>query len=117
MSIAVEFLPGPGILMVRVYAQWRAAERLVAVKSVEAHGCYRPGIPVLVDGTHVARDGLSDVRALGAALASSLEGSRIAIVVSPRVSTATETYTTGAAVFTSREDALGWLTARETPEK
>ncbi len=74
--------------MLRVYAQWKAAERRTAVKHVRAHGCYRPGIPVLIDSTEVAPDGMPDVRRLRAALASSLRASRIAIVVSPAMNPA-----------------------------
>ena len=51
MCIAVEFLNGPQVLMVRVYAHWKASERRTAVKNVKVHGCYRSGIPVLIDST------------------------------------------------------------------
>lgn len=99
--------------MLRVYDEWRATGRRTAVKNVSAHGCYCPGIPLLIDGTDVTRDGLHDLRALRTALASSLRRSRIAIVVSPSVSAPDETFTLDGAVFTSREDALRWLTASE----
>ena len=69
--------------MLRVYAQWKGTERRTAVKNVQVHGCYRSGIPVLIDSTQVAPDVLPDVAALRAALASSLRDSRIAIVVTP----------------------------------
>ena len=68
--------------MLRVYAQWKGTERRTAVKNVQVHGCYRSGIPVLIDSTQVAPDVLPDVGALRAALATSLPDSRIAIVVS-----------------------------------
>lgn len=113
MCISVEFLNGPRVLMLRVYAQWKAAERRTAVNNVKAHGCYRGGIPILIDSTEVASDGLSDVGKLRAALASSFRASRIAIVVSPVLNPPGETFTPDGVVFTSRADALHWLTAHD----
>jgi hypothetical protein len=113
MCIAVEFLNGPRVLMLRVYAQWKAAERRTAVKNVKVHGCYRSGIPVLIDSTEVAPDGLPDVRKLRAALASSLRASRIAIIVSPVMNHPGETFPMDGVVFTSRAAALRWLTAHD----
>jgi hypothetical protein len=109
--IAIEFLNGPRVLMLRVYAPWMGAGRRAAVNSVKVHGCYRSGIPVLIDSTEVAPDVLPDVGALRAALASSLPDSRIAIVVRPGIAPLPEPVTLDGAVFTCREDALGWLTA------
>jgi len=97
--------------MLRVYAQWRVTERRTAVKNVKAHGCYRSGIPILIDTTHVAPDVLPDVGALKATLASSLQDSRIAVVVSPLMTPLHEPGTLEGGVFTSLADALHWLTA------
>ena len=83
------------------------------MKNVKAHGCYRPGIPVLIDSTEVAPDGMPDVRRLRAALASSLRASRIAIVMSPVMNPPGETLTLDGVVFTSRAEALRWLTAHD----
>ena len=55
-----------------MYAQWKAAGRRTAVKIVKVHGCYRLGIPILIDSTEVTPNGLPEVRKLRAALASSL---------------------------------------------
>jgi hypothetical protein len=109
MCIAIEFLNGPAVLMLRVYAQWKGTERRTAVKNVRVHGCYRSGIPILIDSTQVAPDLLPDIGALTAALATSLPESRIAVVVSD-TSPQHEPTALGAAVFTSSEDALAWLT-------
>ena len=111
MCIAIEFLNGPRVLMLRVYAQWKVTERRTAVKNVKAHGCYRSGIPILIDTTHVAPDVLPDVGALKATLASSLQDSRIAVVVSPLITPLHEPGTLDGGVFTSLADALHWLTA------
>jgi hypothetical protein len=113
MCIAIEFLNGPRVLMLRVYAQWSGAGRRAAVKSVKVHGCYRSGIPVLIDSTQVAPDVLPDVGALRAALASCFRESRIAIVVQPVMTPLHEPVTLDGAVFTDRADALRWLTAHE----
>lgn len=110
MSIAIEFLNEPQVLMLRVYAQWKGTERRTAVKNVQVHGCYRSGIPILIDGTEVAPDVLPDVGALRAALASSLPDSRIAVVVSAVIPPLHEPSMLDGAVFTSRADALHWLT-------
>ena len=109
MSIAIEFLNGPAVLMLRVYAQWKGTERRTAVKNVRVHGCYRPGIPILIDSTQVAPDLLPDVGSLTSALATSLPESRIAVIVSD-TPPQHEPTALGTAVFTSREDALAWLT-------
>lgn len=97
--------------MLRVYAEWKAADRRTAVDNIKAHGCYRPGIPLLIDSTEVAPDVLSDVRVLRAAMASALPESRIAIVVNPAAGLPDEALTQAAPVFTARADALRWLTA------
>ena len=110
MSIAIEFLNGPQVLMLRVYAQWKGTERRTAVKNVRVHGCYRSGIPILIDSTEVAPDVLPDVAALRTALASSLRDSRIAVVVSPVITPLHQSVPLDGAVFTSRADALLWLT-------
>jgi hypothetical protein len=111
MCIAIEFLNDPRVLMLRVYAHWKVTERRSAVQNVRVHGCYRSGIPVLIDSTQVPPDVLPDVDALRAALASSLRDSRIAILVSPGISPLHEPVTLTGAVFNSRADALHWLTA------
>jgi hypothetical protein len=113
MCIAIEFLNGPRVLMLRVYAQGTVTCRRAVVESVKVHGCYRAGIPILIDSTEVAPDGLPDVRKLRVALASSLGASRIAIVVSPAPNPPGETCTPEEVVFTSRADALHWLTAHD----
>ena len=97
--------------MLRVYAHWKVTERRNAVKDVQVHGCYHSGIPVLIDSTQVAPDVLPDVGALRAALATSLQNSRIAILVSPETTPPDEPVPLAGAVFSSREDALHWLTA------
>ena len=51
MCIAIEFLNGPAVLMLRVYAQWKVTERRAAVKNVTVHGCFRSGMPILIDST------------------------------------------------------------------
>jgi hypothetical protein len=111
MCIAIEFLNGPRVLMVRVYAHWKVTGRRNAVKHVQVHGCYRSGIPVLIDSTQVAHDVLPDVDALRTALASALRLSRIAVLVSPGTPPPHEPVALGGAVFRSRADALHWLTA------
>ena len=111
MSIAIEFLNGPRVLVLRVYAQWKVTERRSAVKNVQAHGCYRSGIPILIDRYQVAADALPDVGALRTALASSLRDSRIAVVVSAATTPPHQPGPLDGAVFTSHADALHWLTA------
>jgi len=110
MCIAIEFLNGPEVLMLRVYAEWKATARRTAVKNVRAHGCYRSGIPILIDSTQVAPDLLPDVGALRAALASSLRDSHVAILVSAVPPPEPDPAALGEAIFTSRADALAWLT-------
>ena len=99
--------------MLRVYAQGKITGRRTAVKSVKVHGCYRSGTPILIDSTEVAPDGLPDVRKLRVALASCLGASRIAIVVSNVMNPPAETLAPDGVVFTSRADALRWLTAHD----
>lgn len=111
MCIAIEFLNDPQVLLLRVHAEWKVTERRAAVKNVTVHGCYRSGIPILIDGTQVASDVLPDVGALKDALGSSLRDSRIAVLVSPVISPLREPVPLHGAVFTSRADALQWLTA------
>ncbi len=111
MCIAIEYLNVRRVLLLRVYAHWKVTERRNAVKNVTVHGCYHAGIPILIDSTEVAPDVLPDVDALRAALASSLHDSRIAILVSPGRTPLPEPVTPAGAVFSSREDALHWLTA------
>ena len=111
MCIAIEFLNDPRVLMLRVYAHWKGTERRSAVRNVKVHGCYRSGIPVLIDSTQVAPDVLPDVGALRAALATSLQNSRIAILVSADATPLEEPVALAGAVFSSRAAALHWLTA------
>ena len=73
------------------------------------HGCYHPGVPLLVDTTdNESPDYLTDARALRAALASALPGSAIAILV-PESGPSDQALTEGGPVFLSRADALRWL--------
>jgi hypothetical protein len=98
--------------MLRLYAQLKPAERRTAVENVRVHGCYRPGVPLLLDSTDTeSPDLVTDVRALRAALASALPGSPIAIVVKPASCPPDEALTQGGPVFTARADALRWLAA------
>ena len=110
MCIAIEFLNEPAVLMLRVYAEWKVTERRTAVKNVRVHGCYRSGVPILIDSTQVAPDLLPDVGVLRAALASSFPDSRVAILASAVTPPQPEPAALGEEVFTSREDALAWLT-------
>ena len=109
MCIAIEFLNGPAVLMLRVYAEWKVTERRTAVKNVRVHGCFRSGMPILIDSTQVAPDLLPDVGVLRAALAASLPDSRVAILVGAVAPPQPEPAALGEPVFTSREDALAWL--------
>jgi hypothetical protein len=110
MSLALEFLSGPQVLMLKLYAQLKPAERRAGVENVRVHGCYRSGVPLLVDSTdNESPDLLTDVRALRAALASALPDSPIAILVKPASGPSDESLTEGGPVFTSRADALRWL--------
>ena len=54
MSFAVEFLSGPQVLMLRVYAPITLPERRTAVEIIRVHGCYRQGVPLLLDSTETA---------------------------------------------------------------
>jgi hypothetical protein len=110
MCIAIEFLNGPSVLMLRVYAEWKVTERRTAVKNVRVHGCYRAGMPILIDSTQVDPDLLPDVGALRAALASSLRDSRVAVLVTAVTPPPAEPAALGEAVFTSLKEALAWLT-------
>jgi hypothetical protein len=110
MCIAIEFLNAPSVLMLRVYAEWKVTERRTAVKNVRVHGCYRSGMPILIDSTQVAPDLLPDVSALRATLASSLRDSRVAVLVTAVTPPQTEPAVLGEAVFTSLKEALAWLT-------
>ena len=110
MSFAIEFLNGPRVLMLKVHSPWKITERRAAVKNVEVHGCYRSGIPILIDCTQVGPDALPDVGVLRATLAKSLEDSRIAVVVSAAMPPLQEPVPLEGAVFTSRADAIHWLT-------
>ena len=56
---------------------------------------------------------MPDVRRLRAALASSLGASRIAIVVSPAMNPPGETLMLDGVAFTSRAEAIRWLTAHD----
>jgi len=110
MCIAIEFLNGPEVLMLRVYAEWKVTERRAAVKNVKVHGCYRSGIPILIDSTQVPRDLLPDIGALRVELASCLRDSRVAILVGAVAPPQPDLAALGEAVFTSHADALAWLT-------
>ena len=112
MCIAIEFLNGPRVLMLRVYAQWKVTERRTAVKNVKAHGCYRSGIPILIDTTHVAPDVLPDVGALKAdagVVAARLTHSRRRESAHDSASRARHAGRRG--LHLSLADALHWLTA------
>ena len=112
MSFAVEFLSGPQVLMLRVYAALSPPERRSAVEIIRVHGCYRQGVPLLLDSTETASsDSMTEVRALRTALASAFPDSPIAIVVKPGGSPPDEAVLRGGPVFTARTDALRWLTA------
>ena len=110
MCLALEFLSGSRILLLKLYAQLRPAERRAGVENVRVHGCYHQGVPLLVDTTdNESPDCLTDARALRAALASALPGSPIAILVKPASGTSEQALTERSPVFVSRADALRWL--------
>ena len=109
MCLALEFLTGSRVLLLKLYAQLTPAERRTGVENVRMHGCYHPGVPLLVDTTdNESPDYLTDARALRAALASALPGSAIAILVSEN-GPSDQALTEGGPVFLSRADALRWL--------
>ena len=96
--------------MLKLYAHLKPAERRTVIDNVRGHGCYRPGVPLLVDSTdNESPNVLTDVRALRAALASALPDSPIAILVKPASGPSDEALTEGGPFFTSRADALRWL--------
>jgi len=112
MSFAVEFLSGPRVLMLRVYAAMTPPERRTAVEIIRVHGCYRQGVPLLLDCTEAASsDSIPDVSAPRTALASAFPDSPIAIVVKPAGSPPDEAVLQGGPVFTVLGDALRWLAA------
>ena len=109
MSFALEFLSGPRVLLLKLYAQLRPADLRAGVENVRVHGCYQPGVPLLLDTTdNESLDCLTDARALRAALASALPGSAVAILV-PESAPSDQALTEGGPVFISRADALRWL--------
>jgi hypothetical protein len=110
MSLAVEFLSGPRVLMLRVYAPLMAARRKSAVDNIKGHGCYRAGIPLLLDGTESESPDLSWLEALRATLTSAFPESPIAVVIKPGASPPAEA-PAEEGVFTSRTEALHFLTA------
>jgi hypothetical protein len=110
MCFALEFLSIPRVLMLKLYAHLKPPERRTVIDNVRVHGCYRPGVPLLVDSTdNEAPSVLTDVRVLRAALASALPDSPIAILVKPASGPSDEALTEGGPFFTSRADALRWL--------
>ena len=112
MSFAVEFLSGPRVLMLRVYAPITLPERRTAVEIIRVHGCYRQGVPLLLDSTETASsDSMTDITALRSALASAFPDSPIAIVVKPGGTPPDEAVLQGGPVFIVLADALRWLTA------
>jgi len=110
MCLALEFLSIPRVLMLKLYAALKPAERRTVIDNVRVHGCYRPGVPLLVDSTdNESSNVLTEVRALRAALASALPDSPIAILVKPASGPSDDALTEDAPFFTSRADALRWL--------
>jgi hypothetical protein len=96
--------------MLKLYAHLKPPDRRTVIDSVRVHGCYRPGVPVLVDSTdNEAPSVLTDVRVLRAALAPALPDSPIAILVKSASGPPDEALTEGGPFFTSRADALRWL--------
>jgi hypothetical protein len=110
MSLAVEFLSGPRALMLRVYAPLMAARRKSAVDDIKGHGCYRAGIPLLIDGTESESPDLNWLGTLRATLTSAFPESPIAVVIKPGASPAGDALAEDG-VFTSRPEALQFLTA------
>ena len=111
MSFAVEFLSGPRVLMLRVYAGLTPPERRTAIEIIRLHGCYRQGVPLLLDCTETtSSDWMTDLDALRTALASAFGDSPIAIVVKAGGSLPDQAVLRGGPVFTVRADALRWLT-------
>jgi len=80
---------------------------------VKAHGCYEPGLPLLLDGTQTqAADPTLDLTRLQAALAAALPDSPLALLVQLTPAPLGERLTAAGPVFTSRSEAIGWLATR-----
>ena|SRR6476659_2010852 len=110
MSRAVEFLSGPQVLLLRVYAQLKPAERRAAVDNVKMHGCYHQGVPLLINSSESGSpEGTTNMDALRDALSSALLDSPIAVVVRVASSLPDKPLTRDGPVFAARADALRWL--------
>ena len=114
MPTAVEYLNGPQVLVVRIYGPLTAPELRDTSHGLGSHGCYRPGIGVLLEPTDPpdARS-VDDVRRLRQAVQHELPQSRVAVVW-PRSLTdhADRDLLGGLAAFSSRDDALRWCVRR-----
>jgi hypothetical protein len=114
MPTAVEFLNGPQVLLLRLYGPLSAPELRDAAHGLGGHGCYRPGIGILLEPTDPP-DGRSveDVRRLRQAVQGELPQSRVAVVWTRTLTEqADREILNGLAVFSSRDDALRWCVRR-----
>jgi len=108
MDQALEFLSGPRVLVLRLYDQPVRTEITGAIHNVTRHGCYRPGVPLLLDVTQIESLELAgDLYLLRVALTSAMPDSPLAVVVP--VAGVSDEAPWDRTVFTSRSDALNWL--------
>lgn len=114
MPTAVEYLNGPQVLLVRLYGPLSAPELRDAAHGLASHGCYRPGIGILLEPMEPpdAR-GVEEVRRFRQSVQHELPQSRIALVwLRDLTEKADRELLDGLAVFGSREDALRWCSRR-----
>jgi hypothetical protein len=110
MPLAVEYLIGARVLLLKIYGSLSANDVRDATDKVELHGCYFAGVPILVEVTDSPAIRLEgEVARLRATLRQRLPRSRVAFAWNPPDAGVLPWPDDEAPAFRTRAEALHWL--------
>lgn len=113
MPLALEYMIRARVLVLKVYGQIAVAELRATPEKIAAHGCYFPGLPILIELAEWPAQRLeSDLRKLLSVLEEHFPHSRIALAWDASVARPAESPNDPQLkTFSSRAEALAWLIA------
>jgi hypothetical protein len=113
MPLALEYMIRARVLVLKFYGQIAVAELRGTPEKIAAHGCYFPGLPILIELAEWPAERLeNDIRKLLSALDEHFPRSRVALAWDASIAWPPESPNNPhLKAFSSRAEALAWLVA------
>jgi hypothetical protein len=117
MPLAIEYVIRSRVLVLKVYGQIAISELREVPEKIAVHGCYVPGVPLLIELAEWPSARLAaDLQKLTTSLQDNFPQSRIALAWDETVTKPSEHSTdVDLKAFRSRAEALAWLKPGEDP--